>query len=104
LARQFKPLRFFVLMALAAFLACGATAFFTHRAEHGRTKEERAAYVVGERAGDEAAPGAKLPTAAALNTLAQQYFAKQGAGEPMAWKNAFESGYTNGFKKTHRVP
>ena len=56
----------------------------------------------GEKAGEEAvAAGGKLPTAAALNGMAQQYFEKQGSGEPMAWKLAFEHGYEDGFKKTH---
>ncbi len=103
MARQFKPVRFFVMMGVAAFIVCGVTAFFTHRAEHGRTSEERSAYVVGEKAGEEAAPGGKLPTAAALNTIAQQYFARQGSGEPMAWKLAFEHGYEDGFKKAQRA-
>jgi len=45
-----------------------------------------------------------LRTAAALNTIAQQYFARQGSGEPMAWKLAFEHGYENGFKKVSLRP
>lgn len=49
MARQFKPVRFFVLMGLAAFLVCGVTVFYTHRAAHGRTAEERAAYEIGDR-------------------------------------------------------
>jgi hypothetical protein len=44
MAREFKPVRFFVMMAVAAFIVCGVTAFYTHRAEHGRTPEERQAY------------------------------------------------------------
>lgn len=104
MARQFKPVRFFVLMALAAFIVCGVTAFFTHRAEHGRTSQERSAYAVGEKVGKEAPSGMKLPTAAALNMMAQDYFARQGSGEPMAWKSAFEHGYEDGFKKTHPGP
>jgi len=39
MARQFKPARFFVMMAVAAFIVCGVTAFYTHRAQHGRTAE-----------------------------------------------------------------
>jgi hypothetical protein len=50
------------------------TAFYTHRAEHGRTSEERSAWVIGEKAGEHAAPGEKLPTAAALNMMAQESF------------------------------
>ena len=46
--REFKPLRFFVMMAVAAFVVCGVTAFYTHRAVHGRTPEERAAYWIGD--------------------------------------------------------
>ena len=39
--REFKPLRFFALMAVAVFAVCGVTAFYTHRAAYGRTAEER---------------------------------------------------------------
>jgi hypothetical protein len=35
--REFKPVRFFVMMAVAAFLVCGVTAFYAHRAIHGRS-------------------------------------------------------------------
>jgi len=48
--REFKPVRFFVLMGVAAFVVCGVTVFYTHRAAHGRTAEERAAYEIGEKA------------------------------------------------------
>ncbi len=97
-------MRFFVLMGVAAFIVYGATAFFAHRAVHGRTSEERSAYLAGEKAGEEAVASKTLPTAASLNTLAQHYFEKQGIGEPMVWKLAFEHGYEDGFKKTHHAP
>jgi hypothetical protein len=42
---------FFCMMALAAFVVCGVTAFYTHRAAHGRTAEERSAYAIGLKAG-----------------------------------------------------
>ena len=111
MARQFKPVRFFVMIGTAAFMVCGVTAFYTHRAEHGRTAEERAAYAIGERAGEHAPRDAKLPTAAELNTMAQKYFKEQGtgnqlrnpsrAGELQNWNLAFENGYSDGFNKTH---
>ena len=101
MARQFKPVRFFVLMGVAAFIVCGVTAFYTHRAAHGRPAEERAAYAIGEKAGEQALPGAKLPTNADLNMMAQKYFKRQGSGEQQSWDLAFENGYTDGFKKTH---
>jgi hypothetical protein len=111
MARQFKPVRFFAMMAAAAFVVCGVTAFYTHRAAHGRTAEERAAYAIGERTGEETPHDAKLPTAAELNMMAQKQFKQEGignqlrnpsrAGEPQAWHLAFENGYTDGFKKTH---
>jgi flagellar biosynthesis/type III secretory pathway protein FliH len=100
-AREIKPLRFFVMMAVAAFVVCGVTAFYTHRAAHGRTPEERAAYAIGEKAGEEAPVGAKLPTAAELNMMAQKYFKQQGSGNQQDWDLAFENGYDEGFKKTH---
>ena len=90
-----------MLMGVATFVVCGATAFYTHRAAHGRTAEERAAYAIGEKAGEEAPPEAKLPTNADLNMMAQKYFKRQGSGEQQSWDLAFENGYTDGFKKTH---
>jgi hypothetical protein len=101
MARQFKPVRFFVMMGAAAFIVCGVTAFYTHRAAHGRTAEERAAYAIGERAGQQASRDSKLPTAAELNMIAQKYFNQQGTGNQENWDLAFENGYTDGFKKTH---
>jgi hypothetical protein len=101
MARQFKSARFFVMMGTAAFVVCGVTAFYTHRAAHGRTAEGRAAYAIGEKAGEEAPAGARLPTAADLNMMAQKYFKQQGSGEQQSWDLAFENGYRDGFKKTH---
>jgi hypothetical protein len=101
MARQFKPVRFFVMMGTAAFIVCGVTAFYTHRAEHGRTAEERAAYAIGERAGEQTPRDAKLPTAAELNMMAQKYFKQQGIGNQQTWDLAFEDGYSDGFNKTH---
>ena len=90
-------------MAIVVFITCGVVAFYTHRAEHGRTSEERSAYVIGEKAGEgAAAAGGKLPTAADLNMMAQDYFKKQGSGEQMAWDLAFEHGYEDGLKKAHQ--
>lgn len=74
MAREFKRVRFFIMMAVAAFIVCGITAFYTHRAEHGRTPDERQAYSIGEKAGEQAPPDAKLPTPAGLNMIAQKYF------------------------------
>ena len=111
MAREFKPVRFFVLMGLAAFVVCGVAVFFTHRAAHGRTAEERAAYEIGEKAGEQTPRDAKLPTDAELNMIAEKYFKQKGsadqlrspsrASELQAWKQAFENGYTDGFKKAH---
>ena len=101
MARQFKPLRFFVMIGTAAFIVCGVTAFYSHRAAHGRTAEERAAYAIGEKAGEQAPRGSKLPTAAELNTMAQKYFKQQGTGNQQNWDLAFENGYSDGFNKTH---
>lgn len=89
------------MMAVAAFVVCGVTAFYTQRAAHGRTPDERAAYAIGERAGEEAPAGPKLPTPAELNMMAQNYFRQQGSGNQQNWDLAFENGYEEGFKKTH---
>jgi hypothetical protein len=111
MAGKFKPVRFFVLIGLASFVVCGVAVLCTHRASHGRTAEERAAYEIGENAGAQAPRDAKLPTEAELNMMAQKYLEQQGsddelrnpspAGGLQARKKAFEKGYTDGFKKTH---
>jgi hypothetical protein len=111
MARQFKPVRFSVLIGVAALIVCSVAVFYTHREAHGRTAEERAAYEIGEKAGEQAPREAKLPTDAEVNMMAQKYFKQQGSGDQFqnpsrpgglqAWKQAFENGYTDGFKKTH---
>jgi hypothetical protein len=111
MARKFKPVRSFVLLGLAAFVVCSVAVFCTHRGSHGRTVEERAAYETGEKAGEQAPRDAKLPTDDDLNMMAQKYFEQQGSGDELqnppaaggleARKQAFEKGYTEGFKKTH---
>lgn len=101
MAREFKPVRFFMLMALAAFVVCGVTAFYTHHADHGKTADERSAYAIGLKAGEQAPADAILPTDAELNMMAQKYFQQQGSGDRQNWDLAFENGYTEGFKRTH---
>jgi hypothetical protein len=111
MARKFKPARFSVLVGIAMLVVCGAAVFFTHRGSHGRTAEERAAYEIGEKAGEQAPRDAKLPTDDELNMIAQKYFEQQGsrdqlqnpppAGGLEARKHAFEHGYRDGFKKMH---
>jgi hypothetical protein len=111
MAREFNPVRFFVMMALAAFVVCGVTAFYTHRAAHGRTAQERSAYAIGLKAGEQTPADAILPTDAELNMMAQKNFKQQGSGDQLrnssraaelqAWDLAFENGYTDGFRKTH---
>src|SRR4029077_5176620 len=111
MARKFKPVRFFVLMGLAAVGVCGVAVFCTHQGSHGRTTEERAAYEIGEKAGQQAPHAAKLPTDDELNMMAQKYFEQQGSGDELqnppaaggleARKQAFEKGYRDGFKKVH---
>ena len=109
--RQFKPVRFFVLIGLAAFIVCGVAVFYSHRTAHGTTAEERAAYELGEKAGEQASRDATLPTEADVNMTAQKYFEQQGPAEQLqnpsraadlqAFKQAFKKGYIAGFKKTH---
>lgn len=102
MAREFKPVRFFVLMGLAAFVVYGVTAFYTQRAAHGRTSEERAAYTIGNKAGEDAPADAMLPSDAELNLMAQRYYKSRGSGNQQNWDLAFENGYTDGFKRRHR--
>ena len=111
MARQFKPVRFTVLIGVAAFIVCGLVVFYTHRTARGTTAEERAVYELGEKAGEQAPRGATLPTEADVNMTAQKYFEQQGPAEQLqnpsraadlqAFKQAFKKGYTVGFKKTH---
>ena len=111
MARKFKPARFSALIGLAALVVCGVAVFCTHRGSHGRTAEERAAYEIGEKVGEQAPRDAKLPTDDELNLMAQKYFEQQGSGDELqnppppggleARKQAFEQGYTDGFNKTH---
>ena len=101
MAREFKPIRFFVLMALAAFIVCGVTAFYTQRAAHGRSPAERTGYAVGLKTGEAAPKSAKLLTAADLNTLAQKRFKEVGSGNQSDWDLGFAKGNEQAFKKTH---
>ena len=80
MAREFKPVRFFVLMGLAAFVIYGVTAFYNQRAAYGRTSAERAAYSIGYKAGEDAPADAMLPSDAELNMMAQKHFRNQGSG------------------------
>ena len=111
MARQFKPVLLTVLIGLVALIVCGAGVFHSHRTSHGTTAEERTAYELGEKAGEQAPRGATLPTEGALNTTAEKYFQQQGPAEQLenpsrkadlqAFRRAFEKGYTAGFKKRH---
>jgi hypothetical protein len=114
MTRRFKPVRFTVLIGVAALIVCGVAVFYTHRIARGTTAEERAAYESGEKAGKEAPRGATLPTEAELNMTAQKWFEQQGSTEQLrnpsragaleACKRAFKKGYAAGFKTTHRPP
>jgi len=99
--REFKPVRFFVMIGIAAFVVCGVTAFYTQRAAHGKTAEERAAYWIGEKTGEQAPRDAKLPSPAELNMMAPKCVEHQGSGNKQDCELAFEKGYEDGFKKTH---
>ena len=111
MAIQFKPVRLTVLIGLAALIVCGVAVFISHRTAHGTTAEERAAYELGEKAGEQAPRGAMLPTEAELNVTAQKLFEQQGpaeqlqnptrAADPQAFKQAFQKSYTAGFNKMH---
>jgi hypothetical protein len=86
------------MMAVAVFVVCGVTVFYTHRAADGRTSGERAAYVIGEKLRRR---GAKFPTDAELNMMAQKLFQAARIRPTAELELAFENGYTDGFKKTH---
>jgi hypothetical protein len=83
---------------LAAFVVCGVTAFYTHRAAHGRTPEEQA-YWIGDKVGEQAPGDAKLQVSAALNIMAYEYFKQHGSGNQSDWDLAFGHGYYDGFRK-----
>src|ERR1044071_2147310 len=109
MTRKFKPVRLSVLIGLVAIGVCGLAVFLTHRGSHGRTAEERAAYEIGEKAGEQTPYQAKLPTDDELNLMAQKYFEQQEPGDQLqnppppggleARKQAFQHGYRDGFKK-----
>src|SRR5215472_18283252 len=111
MTRRFKLMRFCLLMGVAAIIVCGVAVFHSHRTAHGTTAEERAAYDLGEKAGEQAARGATSPTEAELNTTAEKYFEQQGPAEQLqnpsraadlqAFRQAFQKGYAAGFKKKH---
>ncbi|HEY4283237.1 MAG TPA: hypothetical protein VGM62_09240 [Chthoniobacterales bacterium] len=111
MATKFKPVRFSVLIGLAAVGVCGVAVFCTYRGSHGRTVEERAAYEIGEKAGEQVPRDAKLPADDELNLMAQKYFEQQAPRDQLqnppppggleARKQAFEKGYRDGFKKVH---
>ena len=111
MARKFKPVRLTVLLGVAALVVCSVAVFYTNRAAHGRTAEERAAYEIGQKAGWQATPNEKLPTDAELKIMAQKYFEQQEPGDERrnppppggleARKHAFEKGYRDAFKQTH---
>jgi hypothetical protein len=111
MAIKLRPARLTVLIGLAAVVVCGVAVFCTHRGSHGRTAEERAAYEIGEKAGEQTSYDAKLPTDDELNLMAQKRFEQQGSGDQLqnppppggleARKQAFEQGYRDGFKKVH---
>jgi len=80
MAREFKPVRFFVMMAVAAFIVCGVTAFYTHRAEHGRTAEERQAYWIGEKSGRASAARRKIAHARGIEHDGPEVFREARIG------------------------
>ena len=111
MTRQFKPVRLTVLIGSVAVIVCGVAVFYNHRTAQGTTAEARAAYELGEKAGEQAPRGATLPTEAELNMTAQKYFEQQGPAEQLqnpsraadlqAFKQAFKKGYIAGYKRTH---
>jgi len=104
MAKGFKPIRFFVMFALLAFITCGIVGFCTHRAAHGHTPEERAAFDEGVKFGVQAAPGSELPSMAGMNEMAEKILSMETRkDDPMAWKTAFENGYQAGYARNHSV-
>ena len=98
-----RPGLFIILVIIVVTVTCGVVSFYTHRAEHGRTSDERAGYVIGEKIGEQAPPDSKMPYPADLNMMAQRYFKEQGgSGNQGDWDLGFENGYEAGFKKTHK--
>ena len=89
-------------MAVFFFLLCGVTSFYTHRAAHGRSPEQRAGYAIGEKTGMNAPAGAKMPNPAELSMMAQERFKREGTGNQQDWDLGFENGYEAGFKRAHR--
>jgi hypothetical protein len=99
MAREFKAVGFFVMMGVVTFLVCGVTAFYTQRAVHGRTPDQRAAYWTGGKAGEQSQLDAKLPMPAELNLMVQKHFEQRGSGNKQDWDLAFEHGYEDDSTK-----
>src|SRR5215475_11761903 len=97
MARQFKPVRLTVLIGFAAITVCSVAVFYTHRTAHGTTAEERAAYELGVKAGEQAPRGATLPSEAELNMTAEKYFQQQGPAEQL--QNPTRKADLEAFKK-----
>jgi hypothetical protein len=87
------------MMAIAAFLVCGVTAFYTKRAEQGRTAAERQAYWIGEKAGEQEPRDAKLPIPVELNMMAQKHFEQQGSGNRSDWNWRSNTGTRTGSRR-----
>lgn len=108
MSKQFKPVRFFVIMGVLAFVVCGAVAFFTARAATGRSPDERAGYAVGMAAAKAEPASAPEPRPFALHNMADAAFAKQSGAKTgeraqvnaMMWKAGFQHGYEEGRKKS----
>ena len=111
MATKLRPARLTVLIGVVAIVVCSVAVFCTHRGSHGRTAEERAAYDIGEKAGEQTPYDAKMPTDDELNLVAEKYFEQEGSADQLqnppppggleARKQAFEQGYREGFKKVH---
>src|SRR2546430_9367214 len=61
--REFKPVRFFVLMGVAAFVVFGVVGVFIHLAPHGRTRGGRAGVGIVGKAGGPSPRARKLADA-----------------------------------------
>ena len=70
-------------MAIVAFIVSGGTAFYTHRAEHGRTPEERQAYWIDEKAGEQASTRRKIADAGGIEHDGPEVFRAAGIGKPI---------------------
>jgi len=100
MARQFKPVRFFVMMAIAAFIVWRNGVL--HSSRGSRPNGRRTGGLCHRRESWRASVARhKVTDGRRIEYDGSEAFQAGGHRHQQAWDLAFENGYTDGFKKTH---